>query len=103
MPQSAADLWAGLGFGYEGSTISYEGEAQGSTRSNDGIEFANVQLGVDMHPVFGIDWGPFVSFSVDQYQTETQTLPFTPKKTYALSDETFHYFLVFGMRVQCDL
>jgi hypothetical protein len=102
MPRSTADPWAGVGFGYEGSSTTYEIGAQSATRSNDGIEFANVQLGVDLHPSFGIDWGPFVSFSADQYLTEMQTDQTGSQKTYALSDETLHYFLVLGMRVQCD-
>jgi hypothetical protein len=102
MPRSAADLWTGLGFGYEGSSITFENTVQSATRANDGIEFANVQVGVDFHPSFGIDWGPFASFSVDQYLTETQTLPTGSRKTYELSDKPLHYFLVFGMRVQCD-
>jgi hypothetical protein len=102
MPRSTADLWAGVGFGYEGSSTTYELGARNATRSNHGIELANVQLGVDIHPGFGIDWGPFVSFSVDRYLTETQTDQTGSQKTYALSDEPFHYFLVLGMRVQFD-
>jgi len=102
MPRSAADLWVGLGLGYEGSSITYDNGVQSATRSNDGIEFANVQVGLDMHPRFGIDWGPFVSFSVDQYRNETQTVPTGSQKTYALLDKTLHYFLVLGMRVQFD-
>jgi hypothetical protein len=102
MPRSAADFWAGLGVGYEASSITYDNGVQRATRSNGGVEFANVQVGVDIHPRFGIDWGPFASFSVDQYANETQTLPIGSQKTYALSDRTLHYFLVLGMRVQCD-
>jgi hypothetical protein len=110
MPRSTADLWAGLGFGYEGSSITYDNGVQSATRSNDGIEFANVQVGVDIHPRFGLDWGPFVSFSVDQYRTETQKRPDGSKETYEIggdgslgqSEKTLHYFLVLGMRVQFD-
>lgn len=101
MPRSTADLWVGVGIGYEGSSITFDNGTQTATRSNDGFELANVQLGVDIHPSFGIDWGPFVSFSIDQYTTETQTLP-TGSKTYALPNETLHYFLILGMRVQFD-
>lgn len=102
MPDSAADLWAGLGIGYEASSITFENGIQSAKRSNGGIEFANLQLGVDFHPIFGLDWGPFASFSIDEYTTETHTPPVGPSETYALTDKTIHYFLVLGMRVQCD-
>jgi hypothetical protein len=102
MPRSTADLWVGVGVGYEASSITFDNGVQTATRSNGGLELANVQLGVDIHPTFGVDWGPFISFSFDQYATETQTLPIGSQKTYALPDETLHYFLVLGMRVQFD-
>lgn len=102
-PDRAVDPWAGVGFGYEGSTVTYQGQIQSATRTNGGIEFANLQVGVDTHGALGVDWGMFASFSVNQYLTETQTPPVGEKKTYALSDETIHYFVVFGIRVQVDL
>lgn len=107
MPDRGVDPWAGLGLGYEASTTTFEGVEQSATRSNGGFEFANIQVGVDFHPVFGLDWGPFVSFSIDEYTTETQTLPDGSTETYSLSganaQTAFHYFLTLGMRVQFDL
>ena len=102
MPLHAVDPWLGIGLGYESSTTTFEGEAQSATRTNGGIEFANAQVGLDVHTFFGFEWGPFASFSLDEYSTETQTPPFGATEKYALRDKTIHYFLVLGIRAQCD-
>jgi len=102
VPDGGFDPWVGLGLGYEAATFSVHGVEQTASRTNAGFEFANVQLGADVHPIFGIDWGPFVSFSIDEYTTETQNLPVGDSKTYKLPSPTIHYFLVLGMRVALD-
>jgi hypothetical protein len=102
MPFHAVDPWLGIGWGYEASSTTFEEQAQSTTRTNGGIEFVNAQVGLDVHPLFGFEWGPFASFSLGEYSTETQTPPFGATETYALQEKTFHYFLVIGMRAQLD-
>jgi len=103
LPLSAVDPWVGLGIGYEASTLTIRNEEQSATRTNGGLEIANLQLGADVHSTFGFDWGPFGSFSVNEYATETQSLPDGSTKTYSLQEATIHFFLVLGMRAQFDL
>ena len=102
VPDGAVDPWAGIGVGYEASTLTIHNDEQSATRTNRGFELANVQIGADVHSMYGIDWGPFLSFSFDAYRTETQTPPSGESKTYSLAP-TLHYFLVIGARVQFDL
>lgn len=102
VPHGALDPWVGLGFGYEAATLTIHGVEQDASRTNAGFEFVNLEGGIDIHPVFGFDWGPFVSFSMDEYRTERQSPPVGGSKTYALPSPTLHYFFVLGLRVELD-
>jgi hypothetical protein len=107
LPDRRIGPWLGAGIGYEASTITFALSDQSATRSNGGFEFVNLQAGVDIRSPSGIRWGPFTSFSFDEYLTETQTTPNGSSETYSLSGPnsapTLHYFAVMGIRAQLDL
>ncbi len=64
-PLKSLDPWVGLVAGYEIATLSYSG----ASTSLSGIDFANLQLGVDYKAGFG----PFLSFAVGQYSSNGQS------------------------------
>ncbi|HMJ16410.1 MAG TPA: outer membrane beta-barrel protein [Polyangiaceae bacterium] len=68
-PRRSADPWLGLGFGYEWYNAHVEAGDGELSASISGFEFANLQGGVDFYPGEHFYLGPFVSFSLDQYDS----------------------------------
>jgi outer membrane protein W len=65
--------YGGVGIGYEilsGKTTAGSVEA---TSSYSGLEFLNLQAGLDIPVATGLNIGPFVSFSLGQYSSFKQT------------------------------
>jgi hypothetical protein len=72
-PKGDTDPWLGVGFGYEWLTFGVSAEGNGASASlsstGSGFEFVNFQLGLDVlaAPSFGI--GPFLAFTLGQYDS----------------------------------
>ena len=98
--------WAGLGIGYEWGSYSYHLSTAitnldvGSSWS--GWEFANLQAGADyrLAPQFSI--APFISVSIDQFQSTTTTTAVgntTNPNTQDLAKKSIHEWIMIGARV----
>lgn len=68
---AALDPWVGVGSGYESLSIGVSGDAGSGTYEFSGWEYGILQVGVDfaLSPLFRL--GPWISFSVGQYGTES--------------------------------
>lgn len=66
--------WVGLGAGYEWTSYSGSAANVGFSASANGWEFVNVQVGGDFRLGQNVTLGPFVSFSVARYGSESGTL-----------------------------
>ncbi len=86
--------WLGLGVGTDVFAPSQvpsviDGQTRKGNRVFMGLEFLNVQGGVDLH-VRGPVWlGPFAMFTVSQYAN--------------VNDAAFHFWLIGGLRLQARL
>jgi hypothetical protein len=101
MGDAPVDPWVGIGAGYE--WLSLAENTADSTRpfDVDGIEFVNLQVGIDfeMSPAFKL--GPVAAFSVGQYWRYTERA--TPgvvvnESSVAIDDKRLHEWIVVGLR-----
>ncbi|HVP61162.1 MAG TPA: PEGA domain-containing protein [Myxococcaceae bacterium] len=91
------DPWVGLGSGYEKLSIGVSGSATG-TFDLSGWEFGNLQVGLDFALGSVVKIGPWVSFSIGQYGTESAS---GAKGSYSRSvpNTTIHQWLMGGIRL----
>jgi hypothetical protein len=79
LPDRSVDPWLGLGAGYEylsqnltfvsdDPQDSFETTFHGTYR---GPEFVNLQAGLDLKPADALAIGPFVSFSIGEFTSQT--------------------------------
>jgi outer membrane protein W len=73
MPAASADPWLGLGFGYEVLGVSESAGGQSADVSFKGLEFLTLQGGADFKVADPVAVGPFVSFSLGKYSTQTNS------------------------------
>jgi outer membrane protein W len=108
-PMANINPWLGVGIGYEWSSTSLSVDAQGQSMdiSMDvrGFEYLNLQGGADfkLSPAFGL--GPFVSFSLGQYDhVDGEVRGVIGDDVIALDvdedldDKSFHQWLTLGVR-----
>ena len=88
-PAEKLDPWFGLGIGYESMSMKRTG-VEGSA---SGLEFLNLQAGLDykLSPAFGI--GPFLSFSLGQYSSVS-----SGDLSMDIPEKAMHQWLTFGVR-----
>ena len=73
LPKKKLDPWIGVGLGYEWLTlesdVSGAGMQRDTTSTGKGVEFIDLQGGLDFKVASGLALGPFLSFSIGQYSS----------------------------------
>jgi len=92
------DPWLGVGAGYEWFTVTPLG-ADNSYASAQfgGWILLDVQAGVDFALGTALRIGPYVAFSMGQFDSFTGNRGTTD--SFPLTDKTLHYWLTFGVRL----
>ncbi len=95
--------WVGLGIGGEWSSVTLKGPGGTADIKPSGFEFLNLQLGGDwlLSPNFRL--GPYVQFSLAQYDTLEVTVPGFPSVSGSIANKTTHEWLQFGLKGTFDL
>jgi hypothetical protein len=101
-PTSPANPWIGYGLGYEWYRFKAEGPGGEIGFTASGFEFANFQAGLDFMPSPNFYIGPFVSFSLGQYDSldvdcsggGCVALP----AGGSIDEKALHEWFVFGLR-----
>jgi outer membrane protein W len=88
-PAEKLDPWFGLGIGYEKMSV----KAGGDDGSISGMEYLNLQAGLDykLSPAFGL--GPFLSFSLGQYGSAS-----SGGVSADIPETAMHQWLTLGVR-----
>ena len=91
------DPWFGLGVGYELASAKFSGGGQDLTVTVKGFEFANLQAGVDFKVADNVAVGPFVSFSLGQYSSQSVD-PEIPGLSDDIPNKAIHEWLTLGVK-----
>ena len=105
MPDQPFDPWAGTGVGYEFLNVDVSGGADSGTSLN-GVQFFNVQLGVDSKEVSNFGIGPFVMFSLDQFSycsASESGLPVAGGGSCSIPNTALHEWFTIGIRGAYDV
>ena len=84
-PEQSIDPWLGIGFGYESLGTSQTVAGQSFDASAHGWELLNLQGGVDFEVIPKFTVGPFLSFSLDQFSSESSggtSIDYTSKQLH---------------------
>jgi len=104
------DPWVGFGVGYEQLThsvlASFYDPTEQQVRSNgweqrvNGIELAKLQAGLNFRVAKAVAFGPFLSYSLGEFLTETQTAFWNDSQTSTSGnlDPALHEWLTVGMK-----
>jgi outer membrane protein W len=109
MPAATFDPWVGLGVGYEILNFSAKKDPLEVSSSIKGLEFASLQVGGDYKVMPKLAVGPFLSFAVGRYSSQSMKVSGTgandtDKTEDVPSDErALHQWLTFGVRGAFDL
>jgi len=96
-PSAAIDPWIGVGAGYEWLMLSASPGGQDQELTLQGIEFFNVQMGVDFLAVPRFRLGPFVGFSLGRY-TEGSASSGLVSASGPIANARVHEWLLLGLR-----
>jgi opacity protein-like surface antigen len=101
-PGQPFDPWFGLGVGYEWLKLGVSATGNSADVTAGAIEFANLQLGGDfmVSPTFSC--GPFVSFSLGQYQS-IKVSGGGMSINMDITDKAMHEWLLFGFKGAFDI
>jgi hypothetical protein len=101
MPEAKFDPWVGLGVGYEMTSLSQTrtilGQSIKADTSMRGWEFVNIQVGGDYKVAPGLALGPFASFALGQYGSQSVEIN-GQSQTEDVANKTMHQWLTFGIR-----
>lgn len=106
MPTQDVDPWVGVGLGYEwlsfSSEVSSGGRSQEVTLKAKGMEFLSLQGGADFNVAPGLGLGPFLSFSLGQYSSTSDSCSgecagFT-NESEDIANKALHQWLLLGVR-----
>lgn len=102
LPDGKVMPWAGVGAGYEISSLTAKVASTRATLTVQGWEFFNVQLGVDfkLSPLFAL--GPYVAFSLGQFDKADVTAPGTSVSA-DIANKGIHEWLQFGLKGTMNL
>ncbi|HEV8247905.1 MAG TPA: hypothetical protein VGP93_19155 [Polyangiaceae bacterium] len=101
-PQESVDPWLGAGFGYEWLTFSFSDSGTDLSATVRGWEFVSFQAGFDFPsgPTGGI--GPFVAFSLGQYDRTSVACDGScnglSDDSQEIDDKALHQWLFLGVR-----
>lgn len=101
-PFEKTDPWIGGGMGYEWWTLSQSGSGNELSVTARGIEFVNFQAGVDFAVGDSVGLGPFLSFSMGQYDhidCSGAGCGLTGSFSGSIDNKSLHEWFVFGFRV----
>jgi hypothetical protein len=94
-PSGGADVWFGIGAGYERLTLDFSGPGGSVQLALSGAEILNTQLGVEGKLAPGLSLGPFLSSSLGIYSDSScsgmETCP-------GLSETALHQWWTLGLR-----
>jgi hypothetical protein len=94
----AVDPWVGLGAGYEWFDVSpLSADNAYASAQFKGWELLNVQAGVDFALGSAVKLGPYVAFSIGQFDSFSGNRGTTD--SFPLTDKTLHEWLTFGVRL----
>ena len=100
-PPGQLDPYFGVGLGYEWMAMDFTASANGSSVSNTetahGLEFLNVQLGLDVPVAESAALGPFAAFALGQYSGLSVSGD-TTSASGEVANKTLHEWLFFGLR-----
>jgi hypothetical protein len=88
LPDRRLDPWFGIGFASEALSKSITQSGQSTSASKTGIQFFNVQTGLDYKVAPNLGVGPFVMLSVGEYSVQ---------------DAVLHEWLTIGVRGAYDI
>jgi len=93
------DPWLGVGAGYEWLNISISGAGQDGATTAKGFEFFNLQAGLDYKALPNVGVGPFVSFSLGQYGSTSNSGSVARISSGGdIPNPALHEWLTFGVR-----
>jgi hypothetical protein len=103
IPESLANPWVGLGFGYEWLSFGVEGGGNEVTITGHGFEFANLQAGLDFKVTDNFYLGPALSFSLGQYSDVSADCSGAASMACAsapeeIEDKALHEWLMLSVR-----
>jgi outer membrane protein W len=104
MPDQTIDPWAGIGIGYESlsGSASVNGSSVGGA-SFSGFQFANIQIGADYKVMPNLGIGPFASFALGSYGSESTTDQNGNSTSVQNFNSSLHEWLTFGVRGVYDI
>jgi hypothetical protein len=89
------DPWLGLGSGYEWAQV----HTPTGSLAEAGWELLNLEAGIDLRPIHAAGIGPFVAWTVGEYDFES--LPGHGQT--AVPNRALHEWLMFGLRGTLDI
>lgn len=104
-PFTSADPWIGLGVGYEslgwGGSTNELGSPASVSASLSGLQFLNLQLGLDFAASPQVTLGPYVGVAMGKYDSVSATATFQGQTMSASADITntaVHEWFTLGVR-----
>jgi len=95
---AGTDPWIGLGSGYERVSIGVEGSGGSGSYEFSGWEYGILQLGIDFPLGSVVRIGPWVSFSLGQYGTESASGT-RGSASEPIPEKAMHQWLMGGIRL----
>lgn len=99
-PEASFQPWAGIGIGYEWTNLKASASGVDATLQYHGWEFLNLQVGGDFKVSEAFALGPYVAFSLGQY--DTITISATGQASQSLdipsSAKSLHEWLQLGVK-----
>ena len=93
------DPWLGVGVGYEWLTLDISGAGIDGSTTVKGFELFNLQTGVDFKAAPNLGIGPFVSFSLGQYDSTSNSGSIARVNPGGdIANPALHEWLTFGVR-----
>jgi hypothetical protein len=92
------DPWVGFGIGYEMFSNKQSANGVDVTTTYKGFEFANLQGGLDFNVASGLNVGPFLSFSMGQYSSQSMDPESPLFPNGSVENKAMHEWLTLGIR-----
>jgi outer membrane protein W len=96
-PAASLDPWVGLGIGYEMLNYKVSANGQEGKFGVKGLEFANIQGGADFKLADSFTVGPFLSFSLGQFSSQSAD-PEPPGFNSSIDKTAMHEWLTLGVK-----
>ena len=99
-PEASFQPWAGIGFGYEWTNLSASAPGVEASLQYHGWELLNLQVGGDFKVSEAFALGPFVAFSLGQYDTVAVSATGQASQSIDIpsSAKSTHEWLQFGVK-----